>query len=121
MGQEAVKPRITSTRIVSTTALHHPPSAHQSPSTTRVVEDAWWGTVGEGVDEPGRVVDHCCEPNVALRPNEHGAYDFVTLRPVDVDEELYFDYESTEAKIVTFSECRCGAASRRGRVVGYEK
>ena len=77
--------------------------------TTHTIQ--WTDGTHLDVDEPGRVVNHSCDPNVALRPNEHGAYDFVTLRAVEADEELCFDYESTEAVITAFSEPNSGAAS----------
>ncbi|HRJ45358.1 MAG TPA: hypothetical protein PL105_25885, partial [Caldilineaceae bacterium] len=34
------------------------------------------------IDEPGQIFSHSCDPNLAVRDNEYGAFDFVTVRPV---------------------------------------
>jgi hypothetical protein len=54
---------------------------------------------------------------LGLRPNEHGAYDFVALKPIRANDEIVWDYESTEYEFGF--ECSCGAPNCRGDLKGF--
>src|SRR5271166_5889100 len=43
-------------------------------------------------DEPGRVINHSCDPNTGVRNNAHGGYDFIALDDIALGEEITFDY-----------------------------
>jgi SET domain-containing protein len=68
------------------------------------------------INEPGVFVNHSCEPNCTLIANELGAFDFVAIRPISIGEEITFDYESIESKIVAFSDCLCQSEQCRGQM-----
>lgn len=72
------------------------------------------------MDEPAIQINHSCDPNLAVRPNRYGAYDFIARRPIRQGEELTFDYASTEQRVVSKIKCLCGAASCRGEFTGFE-
>jgi len=66
---------------------------------------------------PARYINHSCDPNIGVGGlNECGSYDFVALRDIESDEELKFDYETTEYEIGAFSECLCGSQNCRGSI-----
>jgi hypothetical protein len=72
------------------------------------------------MDLPSRFINHICnDANVGVRPNEFGAYDFYALRRIDIDEELLWDYETTEYQIKGFS-CSCGSSACRGELKGFK-
>lgn len=71
------------------------------------------------VDEPGEIFSHSCEPNLAIRDNEQGAFDFFTLRPIQAGEELSFHYGMSEAVSISVTACCCGARQCQGRSVGF--
>lgn len=68
------------------------------------------------IDEPGVLVNHSCDPNCMLIPNQLGAFDFVAIRNISKGEEITFDYESIESEIVGFSDCLCGTDRCRQRM-----
>jgi uncharacterized protein len=71
------------------------------------------------IDQPGEIFAHSCEPNLAIRDNEDGAFDFVTLAPVDAGMELCFHYGMTEAESVAVADCLCGSSRCLGKSVGF--
>jgi len=73
------------------------------------------------IDEPGQIFSHSCDPNLAVRDNEYGAFDFVTVRPVVEGEELSFHYGMSEAESVAVAACCCGSAKCQGRSVGFRE
>ena len=68
------------------------------------------------IDEPGIFVNHSCEPNCILLPNQYGAFDFIACREIYINEEITFDYETIESEIVAFSNCKCGTKNCRRRM-----
>lgn len=71
------------------------------------------------MDLPARFINHICfEANLGVRSNKVGAYDFYALRRIDEDEELLWDYETTEYEIHGFA-CRCGTKSCRQSLKGF--
>jgi hypothetical protein len=69
----------------------------------------------------GPKVNHSCDPNCGVRLNEMQAYDFVARRPIQVGQELTFDYAMRNFTIDHFpSTCLCGAEQCRGSVTGWK-
>ena len=62
-----------------------------------------------------RYLNHGCEPNVMLR----GAQ-VLALRDIGQNEELVFDYETTEFEMAEPFQCRCGASTCRGLIRGFK-
>lgn len=69
------------------------------------------GPPAEGPLHDSELVNHSCEPTCGLR----GQVALVAMRDIAPDEEITFDYAMSEVEDQPF-ECRCGAASCRGRV-----
>lgn len=87
-----------------------------SVQTTHTIQADWESHVH--MDLPARFSNHMCDiPNLGLRPNEHGAYDFVALKPIRANDEIVWDYESTEYEFGF--ECSCRAPNCRGDLKGF--
>lgn len=72
------------------------------------------------LDKPARLINHSCNPNLGVRNNKFGGYDFVALRDISVGEELTWDYCMTEfVSIAIKNRCLCGSSSCRGKINGY--
>lgn len=71
-------------------------------------------------DEPARLVNHSCEPNLGIRDNDFQAFDFVALRPIKLGEELTWDYATSEYESIAVPLCRCHSPACRGTVLGYK-
>jgi hypothetical protein len=71
------------------------------------------------VDLPSRFLNHMCDPNMRLRPNDSGAYDFIAIRRIEADDEVGFDYESTEYEMDAQFACECGADMCRKHLKGF--
>jgi hypothetical protein len=73
------------------------------------------------MDLPARFVNHVCnQANVGVRPNAFGAYDFYALRQIDKDQELLWDYETTEHQVLEGFSCSCGSSTCRGELKGFQ-
>lgn len=70
-------------------------------------------------DEPARLINHSCRPNLGIRDNAVGAFDFLALRPINAGDELTWDYASSEYHSIAVPTCKCGAPTCRGTVSGY--
>jgi len=69
----------------------------------------------------GPKVNHSCDPNCGVRPNDHGGFDFVARTRIVAGEELTFDYAMRNYAIDHFpDECLCGTAHCRGAVAGWK-
>lgn len=71
-------------------------------------------------DEPARLLNHSCDPNLGIRDNAFGAFDFLALRPIAAGEELTWDYATSEYHSIAVPECHCGATTCRRTITGYE-
>ena len=60
-------------------------------------------------------LNHSCDPNLGLR----GQIVFVSLRDIETDEELTFDYAMTDDEHYEM-RCDCGSARCRGTVTGKD-
>ncbi len=67
------------------------------------------------LDEPGRFVNHSCEPNAAVVNDTT----LVAIREIGAGEEIRFDYSTTVSDGWTMP-CRCGAPGCRGLVVAFQ-
>jgi uncharacterized protein len=72
------------------------------------------------LDAPAHRIRHSCAPNTGVRNNRFGGYDFIAMQPIAADDEITYDYETTEYVSIAVPECRCGAAECRGRTRGYK-
>lgn len=61
-------------------------------------------------EAPGRYTNHSCAPNAAIKED----YRLIALLPIDVGDEIRFDYSTTMSEDNWTMECRCGAANCRG-------
>jgi hypothetical protein len=72
-------------------------------------------------DGLGPMLNHSCDPNCGVHLNDSGAYDFVAVRAIFVDEEITWDYATRNYTISHFPPvCLCGTASCRGTITGWK-
>lgn len=67
------------------------------------------------LDEPGRLVNHSCHPNAAVRNDTA----LVAIRDIARNDEICFDYSTTVSDGWTM-ECRCGSVDCRGLIVAFQ-
>jgi len=66
-------------------------------------------------------VNHSCDPNCGIRVNETGAHDFVSIRNININEEITFDYAMRNYGVDYFpKQCMCGSKGCRGRITGWK-
>ena len=63
-------------------------------------------------DDIGRYLNHNCDPNACIVSNEHGIHLF-TIDSIKKNEEITFDYNTTESKITHPFKCNC-----HGKTIG---
>mmetsp|Transcript_37863 Transcript_37863/g.91818 ORF Transcript_37863/g.91818 Transcript_37863/m.91818 type:complete len:209 (+) Transcript_37863:191-817(+) len=68
---------------------------------------------------PGRLVNHMCDPNLKVQPNDSNAYDFVALTKIEEGTELGWDYETAEYQLSAPIQCGCGSPKCRKVVKGF--
>lgn len=68
--------------------------------------------LGPPIREPGDSLNHSCRPNCAMR----NATQVVTLRDVEIGEELTYDYAMSDTAPYDEFDCRCGSPDCRGRI-----
>jgi uncharacterized protein len=69
---------------------------------------------------PARIINHSCSPNLGVKNNKLGGYDFIALRKIEAGEELTWDYCMTEfVSIAIEQQCLCGDASCRKNIRGF--
>lgn len=71
------------------------------------------------VDLPSRFLNHMCDPNMRLKPNDKGAYDFLATRSIEANDEVGFDYETCEYELEEPIACECGAHKCRKLLKGF--
>ena len=77
----------------------------------QIEEDLYLVTANEG---PADWVNHSCSPNAGLL----GQVVLVALRDIRVDEEICFDYATSDGSSYDEFECGCGAKTCRHHVTG---
>lgn len=60
-------------------------------------------------------VNHCCEPNCRVARRD-GEFYLESIRNIEAEEELSFDYSSVMVEDPTDFHCNCGATKCRGRI-----
>ncbi|HET9253770.1 MAG TPA: SET domain-containing protein-lysine N-methyltransferase [Pseudonocardiaceae bacterium] len=73
------------------------------------------------LDEPARLVNHSCDPNMGIQDNGYGGFDFIALRDVAPNEEITWDYETSEYLSVAVPRCLCGTANCRKVIRGFRE
>ncbi|MER8549417.1 SET domain-containing protein-lysine N-methyltransferase [Mesorhizobium sp. M1169] len=71
--------------------------------------------------KPAVIVNHSCEPNLAIVPNRFGAYDFVAIEHISSGVEVTWDYATSEFECIGVSVCLCSSANCRGTAGGFSK
>jgi uncharacterized protein len=71
------------------------------------------------LEGPANYLSHSCAPNLGLRDNAAGAFDFFTLVPVAAGVEMTFHYAMCETTIATPVACLCRAPTCLGRLAGF--
>ena len=61
-------------------------------------------------------VNHSCEPNVGITDD----LTLVTLRPIEKDEEIRFDYSTTMYERYYTMSCDCGSKICRGTIEDFD-
>ncbi|WP_415926976.1 SET domain-containing protein-lysine N-methyltransferase [Mesorhizobium argentiipisi] len=72
-------------------------------------------------EKPAVIVNHSCNPNLAIVPNRFGAYDFIAIREIYSGVEVTWDYATSELECIGISVCLCSAANCRGSAGGFSK
>ena len=73
------------------------------------------------VDLPARFINHCCnEANVGICVENEENIHFLALEDISNQQELLWDYETTEFDVSTPFVCSCGSATCRGTLSGFK-
>ncbi|HRE47808.1 MAG TPA: SET domain-containing protein-lysine N-methyltransferase [Aggregatilineales bacterium] len=68
------------------------------------------------IDDVADCVNHSCSPNAGLR----GQISLVALRDIAPEEEICFDYGTSDGDPNFYMPCFCGSANCRGKVTGED-
>jgi hypothetical protein len=70
----------------------------------------------EGIDDrySWRFLNHSCEPNCVIRGRE-----LIAVKTIEPDQEITFNYNTTEYDIAETFDCYCGSANCVGRISGF--
>lgn len=72
------------------------------------------------LDKPARLINHSCDPNLGVKDNKFGGYDFIAIRDIAAGEELTWDYSMTEFVSIAIKDvCLCGSSNCRKKVGGF--
>jgi hypothetical protein len=77
--------------------------------------DTWLAPGSEAEVEPASQINHSCEPNCGVR----GSAALVSRRLIRADEELTYDYATTDT-IYLYMSCGCATPSCRGIVKWHD-
>ncbi|TIL83343.1 MAG: SET domain-containing protein [Mesorhizobium sp.] len=69
--------------------------------------------------EPAVIVNHSCDPNLAIVPNRFGAYDFVAIRQISSGAEVTWNYATSEFECMGVSVCLCSSKNCQGSAGGF--
>jgi len=100
--------------VIETKALFE----SQNPTSHTIQVD--WNKHVE-ISLPGRFLNHVCgEPNLYVKLNATStSYNFYATRCIEIDEEVRFDYETSEYKMAGTFDCECGSSLCRGKLIGF--
>jgi SET domain-containing protein len=72
------------------------------------------------LDAPAILLNHSCEPNTGVKNNHLGGYNFIALKDISTEEEITFDYETTEYISIAVPKCNCGSKNCRKEIRGFK-
>lgn len=72
------------------------------------------------LDEPAHLLNHSCDPNLGIKRNQFGGYNFAAIRTIKPGEELCWDYAMTEYISIAVNYCRCGSQHCRKTIRGWK-
>lgn len=84
---------------------------------TFLVEEIMPGDDGSEARYLDNYLNHSCEPNVGFI---EGDLRLFALRPIEVNEELLWDYSTSMNEAQWSLPCYCGAVSCRGRIESFD-
>lgn len=64
-------------------------------------------------------IAHHCDPNVQVKVNGDGTFDFVTVKDIKIGEMVTFNYNTTEWHMNTPFPCLCGSEFCAGTISGF--
>lgn len=99
--------------IVNGDKLRSLPEAYMHRA-VQVEEDLY--QVSLRLDEPADHGNHSCDPNAGLL----GQIVLVAMRAIVTDEEVCFDYATSDGSPYSEFECQCGSPNCRGQVTGED-
>ncbi|WP_052334308.1 SET domain-containing protein-lysine N-methyltransferase [Kamptonema formosum] len=73
------------------------------------------------LNEPAEVFSHSCDPNLYIKDNEFGGYNFYAARNIGVGEELAWHYGMTEATSFNHFQCCCGSKNCLEKALGFKE
>lgn len=79
----------------------------------QIFEDFFFGPRTMKDLEPAYMINHSCNPNAGVK----GQIIFIARKAIKKDEEICFDYETTEMQDTNFV-CQCGSKKCRGKITG---
>jgi hypothetical protein len=68
-------------------------------------------------DLSGRYLLHSCSPNAKI----DASMKVIALNDIQINEEIAFDYSSTEDELTFEFQCKCNSENCRGVIVGKNK
>lgn len=71
--------------------------------------------------KPAVIVNHSCDPNLAIVPNRFGAYDFVAIEKISSGVEVTWNYATSEFECIGVSVCLCSSQNCQGSAGGFSK
>ncbi|WP_394889996.1 SET domain-containing protein-lysine N-methyltransferase [Mesorhizobium sp. AaZ16] len=72
-------------------------------------------------EKPAVIVNHSCDPNLAIVPNRFGAYDFVAIEQISSGIEVTWNYATSEFECIGVSVCLCSSENCQGAAGGFSK
>ena len=79
---------------------------------TEQINERTWQTLQMDIDihvrmnEPFELVNHSCNPNCGIKPNQFEGYNLVSMKNIHKGEEITFDYSMTEWISIAVPNCR---------------
>jgi hypothetical protein len=72
------------------------------------------------LDKLATTINHSCDPNTGIINNEYDGYNFVALKDINDNEEITWDYETTEYESIAIPHCLCNSLNCREKTLGFK-
>ncbi len=82
----------------------------------QVAPDLFYGTPEGKAGDDGDYMNHSCDPNTWFEPDGSMS----ARRNIEMDDEITYDYATSESRSDFSLACRCGSALCRGTVLGTD-